>query len=220
VPVEIPLITVDVFLYGLGIAASVVCGATGVLEAGRKQVDLFGAIMAGIAASLGGGTVRDLLLDRQVFWIADQTYLIATVLAAIATFFLARRKPLPGKLFLLPDAIGLALFTVVGTQVGLQFNAPWLVASLMGVITAVFGGLLRDVLTNEVPLVFTSELYATAAWFGALTLILLQSLGMDHVSAGFIGMGVVILVRLAAIRWRLTLPRFTSGSQPPDAPGQ
>ncbi len=210
-----PSITVDVFLYGLGIAASVVCGATGVLEAGRKQVDLFGAITAGLAAALGGGTVRDLLLDRQVFWIADQTYLIATILAAIVTFFLARRWCLPGKLFLIPDAIGLALFTVVGTQVGLQFDAPWLVASLMGVITAVFGGLLRDVLTNEVPLVFTGELYATAAWLGALSLIGLQALGMDHVSAGFIAMGLVFALRMAAIRWQITLPRLTSGGNPP-----
>lgn len=209
-----PPLTVDVFLYGLGIAASVVCGATGVLEAGRKQVDLFGAITAGVAASLGGGTVRDLLLDRQVFWIADQAYLVATILAAVVTFFLARRWRLPGRLFLIPDAIGLALFTVVGTQVGLQFEAPWLVASLMGVITAVFGGLLRDVLTNEVPLVFTSELYATAAWLGALALIGLQALGMDHVSAGFIAMAVVFAVRLAAIRWQITLPRLTSGGPP------
>lgn len=208
-------LTVDAFLYGLGIAASVVCGATGVLEAGRKQVDLFGAITAGVAASLGGGTVRDLLLDRQVFWIADQAYLTATILAAIFTFFLARRWTVPGKLFLIPDAIGLALFTVVGTQVGLQFGAPWLVASLMGVITAVFGGLLRDVLTNEVPLVFTSELYATAAWLGALALIALQALGLDPVSAGFIAMGVVFAVRLAAIRWKITLPRLTSGGNPP-----
>lgn len=207
---SLPVLSGDAFLYGLGIAASVVCGATGVLEAGRKQIDLFGAIMAGLAASLGGGTVRDLLLDRKVFWIVDQTYLIATIVAAIATFFLARRRMLPARLFLLPDAIGMALFTVVGTQVGLQFAAPWLVASLMGVITAVFGGLLRDVLTNEVPLVFTSELYATAAWFGALALIGLQRLGLDHIAASFVAMGMVIAIRLAALHWHITLPRLTA----------
>lgn len=206
--------TADLFLYGLAIAASVVCGATGVLEAKRKNVDLFGAITAGIAASLGGGTVRDVLLARKVFWIADQTYLIATILAAVLTFFLARRWSLPGKLFLIPDAIGLALFTVVGTQVGLQFDVPWLVASFMGVITAVFGGLLRDVLTNEVPLVFSSELYATASWFGALALIGLQTLGMHHISSAFVAMGVVFIVRMAAIRWKLTLPRFGSNEAP------
>ncbi|MDR1889284.1 MAG: trimeric intracellular cation channel family protein [Zoogloeaceae bacterium] len=205
-------VSVDFLLYSLGIAASVVCGATGVLEAGRKQIDLFGAITAGIAASLGGGTVRDLLLDREVFWIADQTYLIATIVAAVITFFLARRWKLPGKLFLLPDAMGLALFTVVGTQIGLQFHTPWLVASLMGVITGVFGGLLRDVLANEMPLVFTSELYATAAWLGAVGMIVMQEMGMGHVSSSFFAMGMVILIRLAAIRWRITLPSLKSGN--------
>jgi uncharacterized membrane protein YeiH len=205
-------VSVDTLLYGLGIAVSVVCGATGVLETGRKHIDLFGALTAGVAASLGGGTVRDLLLQRQVFWIADQTYLIATILAAVITFFIARRWRLPGKIFLLPDAVGLALFTVMGTQIGLQFNTSWLVASLMGVITAVFGGLLRDVLANEVPLVFTSELYATAAWLGAVVMIVMQELGMDHVGSSFLAMGVVILVRLAAIRWRITLPRLESGN--------
>ncbi|MDR3323616.1 MAG: trimeric intracellular cation channel family protein [Zoogloeaceae bacterium] len=207
---SVPL-TGDAFLYGLGIAASVVCGATGVLEASRKQIDLFGAIMAGIAASLGGGTVRDLLLDRPVFWISDQLYLVATISAAVVTFFIARHRRISGKLFLIPDAIGLALFTVVGTHIALSFQLPWLIASLMGVITGVFGGLLRDVLTNEVPLVFTSELYATASWLGALVLIVLQQgLGMDSISTSFIAMTVVILVRLAAIRWRITLPRLTT----------
>ncbi|GHT90995.1 membrane protein [Betaproteobacteria bacterium] len=205
-------ISVDTLLYGLGIAASVVCGATGVLEAGRKHIDLFGAITAGIAASLGGGTVRDLLLDRKVFWIADQTYLIATIAAAVMTFFLARRWRLPAKLFLLPDAMGLALFTVVGTQIGLQFQTPWLVASLMGVITGVFGGLLRDVLANEMPLVFTSELYATAAWLGAVAMIVMQELGLGYVASSFLGMGVVILIRLAAIRWHITLPSLKTGN--------
>jgi uncharacterized membrane protein YeiH len=205
-------VSVDTLLYGLGIAASVVCGATGVLEAGRKHIDLFGAITAGIAASLGGGTLRDLLLDRKVFWIADQTYLIATIAAAVMTFFLARRWTLPAKLFLLPDAMGLALFTVVGTQIGIQFQTPWLVASLMGVITGVFGGLLRDVLANEMPLVFTSELYATAAWLGAVAMIVMQELGLGYVSSSFLGMGVVILIRLAAIRWHITLPSLKSGN--------
>jgi len=205
---------VELLLYVLAIAASVVCGATGVLEAARKQIDLFGAITAGIAASLGGGTVRDLLLNRPVFWIADDTYLIATIVAAVATFFMARRREFPAKLFLLPDAVGLALFTVVGTQIGLQFNTPWLVASLMGVITGVFGGLLRDVLTNEVPLVFTSELYATAAWLGAVAMIIMQEQGVSPAASSFAAMGVVILIRLAAIRWHITLPRISPGQKP------
>jgi uncharacterized membrane protein YeiH len=198
----------DSLIYGLGLAASVVCAVTGVLVARDKGVDLFGALMAGIATSLGGGTVRDLLIGRKVFWIADETYLWITVLAAGITFFITRIRHLPEKLFLIPDAVGLALFAIVGTQVALDWNMPWLTASLLGVVTAVFGGLLRDVMINEVPLVFSSELYATAAWMGAMTLITLDTLGVESTLAAWIGILACFVVRLIAIRWKVTLPRF------------
>ncbi|MFM8339286.1 MAG: trimeric intracellular cation channel family protein, partial [Fluviibacter sp.] len=112
----------DALIYGLGLAASFTCALTGVLVARDKGVDLFGALMAGIATSLGGGTVRDLLLGRQVFWMADETYLWVTVVTAVVTFFVTRVRHLPENLFLIPDAIGLALFSIVGTQVTLDWN--------------------------------------------------------------------------------------------------
>jgi uncharacterized membrane protein YeiH len=130
--------------------------------------------------------------------------------AGLATFALVRVVRLPGKLFLLPDAIGLALFTVSGTQAALSLGAPWLVASLMGVITGVFGGIVRDVLCNEVPLVFTGELYATASWTGALLLVALAALG---VSAGWSALAagtLVLAIRLGAIRFAWRLPVFTA----------
>ncbi len=198
----------DALIYGLGLAASVTCALTGVLVARDKGVDLFGALMAGVATSLGGGTVRDLLLGRKVFWMADETYLWFTVVTAMLTFFVTRIRHLPENLFLIPDAIGLSLFAIVGTQVALDWNMPWLTASLLGVVTAVFGGLLRDVIINEVPLVFSSELYATAAWIGAMTLIILNALGVDATIAAWIGILCCFAVRLIAIRWKVTLPRF------------
>jgi len=198
----------DSLIYGLGLAASVVCAVTGVLVARDKGVDLFGALMAGVATSLGGGTVRDLLLGRKVFWMADETYLWVTVLTAFVTFFITRVRHLPENLFLIPDAIGLALFAIVGTQVALDWNMPWLTASLLGVVTAVFGGLLRDIMINEVPLVFTSELYATAAWVGAMTLIGLDAIGINVKLAAWIALAACIAVRLVAIRWKVTLPSF------------
>lgn len=198
----------DSLIYGLGLAASVVCAVTGVLVARDKGVDLFGALMAGVATSLGGGTLRDLLLGRKVFWMADETYLWVTVLTAFVTFFITRVRHLPENLFLIPDAIGLALFAIVGTQVALDWNMPWLTASLLGVVTAVFGGLLRDIMINEVPLVFTSELYATAAWVGAMTLIGLDTIGINVKLAAWIALAACIAVRLVAIRWKVTLPRF------------
>lgn len=198
----------DALIYGLGLAASVVCALTGVLVARDKGVDLFGALMAGVATSLGGGTVRDLLLGRKVFWMADETYLWVSFVTALLTFVVTRIRHLPENLFLIPDAIGLALFAIVGTQVALDWNMPWLTASMLGVVTAVFGGLLRDIMINQVPLVFTSELYATAAWIGAMTLIVLNSFGMESTLAAWIGILVCMSVRLIAIRWKVTLPRF------------
>ncbi len=207
IPVQLAMAN-DALVYGLGLAASVVCALTGVLVARDKGVDLFGALMAGVATSLGGGTVRDLLLGRKVFWMADETYLWFTVITALVTFFITRVRHLPENLFLIPDAIGFALFAIVGTQVALDWNMPWLTASLLGVVTAVFGGLLRDVMINQVPLVFTSELYATAAWIGAMTLIILNSLSVDDTIAAWVGILVCITVRMIAIRWKVTLPRF------------
>lgn len=198
---------IDVLIYWVGLAAVAVNALTGVLDSGRKQMDLIGALLVAVATALGGGTVRDLLLDRNVFWVVDQSYLVAALGSGLTTFFIARAVAIPPRLFLIPDAIGLALFTVVGTQVALQWHTPWLVASLMGVITGVVGGVLRDILCNDVPLVFLKgELYASAAWAGALATIGLQETGFSALGAASAGMAIVLGLRLAAIRYRLTLP--------------
>lgn len=199
--------SMDALLYWVGMAAVAVYALTGVLDSARKRMDLIGALLVAVATALGGGTVRDLLLDRHVFWVVDQTYLVAALSTGIIAFILVRHRHLPTNLFQIPDAIGLALFTIVGTQIALQWHTPWLTASLMGVITGVVGGVLRDILCNDVPSVFLKgELYATAAWLGALSLIALQNLGMAPVGASWVAMGIVLLLRLLALRFKLTLP--------------
>lgn len=201
----------EFLLYWVGLAAVAVNALTGVLDAGRKQMDLVGVVMVGTATALGGGTVRDILLQRPVFWLSDQIYLIVAVATTLIIFFAVRGLRLPQRLFLIPDAIGLALFTVVGTQIALQAGAPWLAASLLGVITGVVGGVVRDVLCNEVPLIFVrGELYATAAWIGSLALIGLQSLGVSAIIAAWAGMATVLAVRLAAMVFKITLPTYSS----------
>jgi uncharacterized membrane protein YeiH len=202
-------VSIDTLLYWVGMAAVAVSALTGVLDSSRKSMDLIGALLVGVATALGGGTIRDLLLDRNVFWVVDQTYLIAALGTGLVTFFLARTWPVPPRLFLIPDAIGLALFTIVGTQVSLQWHAPWLVASLMGVITGIVGGVLRDILCNDVPSVFLKgELYATAAWLGALAMIALQEIGVSSVLASWLAMALVLILRLLAMRFHITLPAF------------
>lgn len=193
----------------LGLAGVAVCAITGVLEAGRKHIDLFGVVVIALVAALGGGTLRDLLLDRPVFWVVDHDYLVAALVAGLATFVVARLVRLPQRLFLVPDALGLALFTILGTRIALDLDAHWLVASLMGVITGVFGGIVRDVLCNEVPLVFSGELYATAAWSGALLLVLTRSQDLHGAIAVAAPTVTVFAIRMAGIQWRIKLPKFS-----------
>ena len=169
----------DTLLYWIGLVAVAVSALTGVLDAGRKQMDIVGAVMVGCATALGGGTVRDVLLDRTVFWISDQTYLLVAILTTLVVFFAVRGLKLPQRLFLIPDTIGLALFTIAGTQIALQWHAPWLVASLLGVITGVVGGVLRDVLCNEIPRALNDHRpYALWSFAGGWLFVGLHQLGL------------------------------------------
>ena len=202
---------IESLLYWVGLGGVAAMAAAGVLDGGRKSLDLFGIVFIALAASLGGGSLRDVLLDRTVFWIADQSYLVAALAASLATFALVRYVRLPPRLFLLPDAFGLALFTVSGTQAALAVGAPWLVASLMGVVTGVAGGITRDVLCNDVPLVFVAgELYASASWAGALLLIALRALEVAPGWAALAGGSLVLLLRLGAMRYGWQLPVFVA----------
>ena len=200
----------DELVYVVTMSAVAVSAITGVLEAGRKPIDLFGVVLVALTSALGGGSIRDLLLARPVFWVADQTFLVAAIAAGVATFVLVRLARLPANLFLVPDALGLALFTVMGAQAAMVYGAPWFVASFLGVVTGVFGGVLRDILCNEVPLVFAGELYATASWAGAMVFIGLLRAGVDGSIAVLLAMAAIFLLRIAAIHWRLTLPSFSA----------
>jgi uncharacterized membrane protein YeiH len=198
-------------VYLASMAAVAVSAASAVLETEDKRMDLVGGVIVGLATSLGGGTLRDLLLNRPVFWLGNIDYLVCGLVAVAATFVLARRIRIRPGLFVIPDAVGLALFTVVGTQIALANGVHWLPASLLGVITGVFGGLLRDILVNEVPLVMRpGTLYATASWLGALVLAGAFHLGYSEAVSALAGGVIVLLLRLAAIRYQLSLPTYRS----------
>jgi uncharacterized membrane protein YeiH len=193
----------------LDLCAVAVCAITATLEAHRRDLDLFGVAVIAVIAGIGGGTVRDILLGRlPVYWVHDPIYVVVGIAAAIATFYLGRRLPIPRNFFLLPDAIGLALFTVIGTSVAMSLQVHWFIAALMGVITGVFGGVIRDILCNEVPLIFRTDIYATASLLGALLLIALDKLGLAHGPAILCAMLATVALRLAAIRWHIHLPRL------------
>ncbi|MDQ5767775.1 trimeric intracellular cation channel family protein [Thiothrix subterranea] len=195
-------------LYWITLIAVVVSSASAVLKAGFKQFDLFGVIIIAIVTGLGGGSLRDMLLDREVFWIRDQMFFIASLGSAIVIFLLARVVVIPQRFFLIPDAAGLATFGVAGTLVSLMVGAPWLVASFMGVMTGTMGGIFRDILCNTPPVVFQSPLYATVSWAGSLLFIGLLYLHMDVTLAAIIAGLAIFIARLLAIRFNINLPVF------------
>ena len=195
----------------LELVAVGVCAVTGVLAAEGKQVDLFGVLVLAVVTAFGGGTVRDLLLgDVPVAWMRNPYYLLTAMLAGLGTFIVARYRSLPRTVLLVADAFGLALFTLIGTKKGLAFGVTVPVGVMLGVITGVAGGILRDVLTGTIPLVFRSAiyLYATAALCGALVYVLVLRWTPSKVVAAGSSLATTLVLRLAAIRWKLGLPLF------------
>ena len=196
-------------LFLLEMLAVAVCAITGALEAGRRRMDLFGASVIAFAGALGGGTLRDLLLGRlPVFWVVEPVYLYVAALTVIGTYLLTRRVQISARAFLLPDALGLALFTVVGTQMTLDFRPSVPIAVVMGVVTGVFGGIVRDVLCNEVPVVFRGELYATAALSGAVLFAVLEKAGVPTPYLLPLAASATFGIRVAALHWKIGLPRI------------
>jgi len=195
-------------LYWITLLAVIVSSASGVLKAGFKQFDLFGVIIIAIATGLGGGSLRDMLLDRDVFWIQDQMFFIVSLGSAIFIFITARIIVVPPKFFLVADAAGLATFGVAGTLVSLMVGAPPLLASFMGVMTGTMGGIFRDVLCNEQPVVFHSPLYATVSWGGSLMFIVLLHFSQDVTLAAVIAGLSIFITRLLAIYYNINLPKF------------
>ena len=194
-------------LFWLTIIAVAVTAMSAVLIAGKHRFDLFGASIIALATALGGGSLRDMLLTKEVFWIENQIFLIVALIAAAISFFYARFNTYSLKLFLIPDAMGLATFSIAGTIAALSVDAPWLVASFMGVITGIAGGIIRDVMCNEIPIVFKSTLYATVSWLGGLLFIGLTEFFGTSIAAAIAG-STIFLIRLAAIKWDLGLPVF------------
>ncbi|TWI50945.1 putative membrane protein YeiH [Pseudomonas duriflava] len=192
-------------LFGVAVFA-----ITGALMAGRKAMDLFGVLVVAIVTALGGGTLRDVILDRHpVSWIRDDTYILVATLAAVGTVIWVRlTHPIPERFLLIADAFGLAVFTVIGTEAALQQQVPLSTAVIMGVMTGVAGGVMRDIVCNDIPLIFHKEVYATACIVGSLSFIGLSRLDLLPGLATCLSMLIVLLIRLAAIRWHLALPRL------------
>ncbi|QIA64119.1 trimeric intracellular cation channel family protein [Vibrio astriarenae] len=202
-------------LYLVDLFGTAVFAVSGVLLAGRLKMDPFGVIVLGSVTAIGGGTIRDMALGATpVFWIGDTTYLTVIFVTCILTMLVVRRpKRLPWWVLPVSDAIGLAVFVSIGVEKALMFQDSYMVAIIMGVITGCGGGIIRDVLAREIPMVLRSEVYATACILGGMFHTGALAMGYDTTTALAAGVSSTLIIRLGAIRWHLSLPTFAIKSQ-------
>ena len=202
------------FVYTLEMLGTAAFAASGALAASRKRMDIFGFCVLALLPAVGGGTIRDVIIDRvPVFWVSDNRYIAVAIIAALVVFFAPHRKAGGRrKMLIWADALGLALFAALGTEICLQYGTGPLVAVMLGVTTAVTGGMIRDVICNEIPLILSREIYATAAFAASLAYVLADYLGLADSIALSAGVITGLVVRGLAITYNWSLPSF--GAEP------
>ncbi|MFO1155148.1 MAG: trimeric intracellular cation channel family protein [Rhodospirillales bacterium] len=200
---------VNTFAAALDWFGIVIFAITGALVASRKEMDIVGFILLGTATGIGGGTIRDTLLGTlPVFWVTEPGYLVTCVVVSTAMFFLAHIPQSRQRLLLRFDAIGMAVFAVTGAEKALLAGSGPVVAAAMGVITATFGGIIRDIFGGESPLILSREIYVSAALAGAAVFIALLACGASREIGLTCGFVAGAAIRLAALRWDWSLPRY------------
>ena len=196
-------------LYYLNIFGIIVFALSGALMAGRYKLDPFGVVVLASVTAIGGGTIRDVILQAPVFWVVEPYYLYVILATALLTILLIRQpKRIPKRFLLIADAFGLALFAVLGTQKSIALGTPLPVAIVMGTITGVAGGMIRDVLCNVIPMILRQEIYALAAMLGGILFVIFQIIGWSESEATLVAILGALTLRLAAIYWQVSLPAF------------
>lgn len=201
-------------LHVLYLIAIVAEAMTAALVAGRKEMDWFGVCVIASITALGGGTVRDILIGRHpLTWIEHPEYLLVTVAAALATAFIAPYMRRLRKVFLTLDAVGLVVFTVIGCNIAAAMQLPLLIVVVVGMVTGCAGGVLRDLLCGQVPLLFQKELYASVSMLTGVLYLLLERTPLHHGVTVGIAMLVGFVLRMLAIRYEWNMPRFVYRSE-------
>lgn len=201
-------------IYWLDLFGIAVFACSGALAAGQRRMDLFGVLVLAFVTAVGGGTVRDLVIgNTPVFWVRDPVYVWVALGAGAVTFLVAHVHHLRNETLAIADAFGLAVFTVIGTRIGVEQIGPGVIATMTGVMSGVLGGVIRDVFANRVPLIFQREIYASAALLGALVLQLMDGAGIAPPLPALVAGAVVLGLRLAALKWQLRLPAYPGRSR-------
>ena len=209
----------NLLLTAIEAVATLAFALSGLLEAARKRLDAVGVCLVAGLAAFGGGTLRDVLLDRRpFFWVAHSEWLWALLALCVAAmaFLRARHFEPTERAMQWPDALGLGLFSATGTQLALAQGLPGIVAVLMGVITATFGGVLRDIVCNEIPRALQDHRpYAVCAFVGGWVLVAAASMGVPEGAGLLMGAAVATGLRVLALLTGFTLPRWSSGAGEP-----
>lgn len=200
----------SMLIYIIDLFGTAIFAVSGVLLAGRLKMDPFGVTVLGSVTAIGGGTIRDMALGATpVFWITDTNYIWVILLTCLLTMLVVRR-PKRVAWWILPvcDAVGLAVFVGIGVEKAMMYQESAVIAIIMGVITGCGGGIIRDVLAREVPMVLRSEVYATACIAGGVIHTATLAMNFSNDAAFLAGVVTTLVIRLGAIRWHLSLPIF------------
>lgn len=203
------------WIYFFDLCGTSVFALSGALAAGRHKMDPFGVIVLASVTAVGGGSIRDAILGATpVFWIQDPNYIIVILATVLLTLIFVRKpKRVPRYIFPVADALGLALFTIIGAEKALSLELGGMIAVVMGLITGVGGGIIRDLLCQQVPMVLRTEIYATASIMGGICYTISLYWGAPDMFALLFAMATALIIRLAAIRWHLSLPAFDLKTQ-------
>ena len=196
----------DTIIEYINISGSFVFAVSGALIAMKKRLDPFGVLIVAFITAVGGGTLRDILIDRQVFWLYN-TSIIYTVLigATVAMIFKSKMNFFTKPIFFY-DALGLGLFSITGVQIGLEAGLSSSICILLGTVTGVFGGVIRDIVVNRIPVVFKKEIYATASILGGCLYLILLKINVPNPYSQIIPILLIIIIRLTAVFFNISLP--------------
>lgn len=206
------------FSFIVEMIGALACAISGIRLAALRRFDWFGAYIIGLVTALGGGTLRDAMLCQPAFWVADLrfflAYFIVTALALVLVIVFSRQLVRRERMLLIFDAVGLAMFTVIGIEKALARDCPMCTAICMGMITGAFGGVLRDILLNRVPLIFRKDIYAMASLLGGVAYWLTLWAGAMAEVSGMACLVVIVVVRMLAVRYSWHLPILSNKYKP------
>jgi len=196
-------------IYLLDLLGTSVFAISGSLVAIDKKLDPFGVFIIGFVTAVGGGTVRDILTGRTpVGWMLDINYTYIIVVSVIIAIIFRNKLGYLSKSLFLFDTIGLGVFTIIGVQIGILSHLYPLISIALGILTASFGGVIRDILCNDIPIIFRKEIYATACMFGAASFLIFHHLGLNQNLNYLITIFEIIAIRIIAVKFHLSLPTF------------